>query len=177
MKRRSEAAEEAERQRLLAEAEARAAAEAEAEAARLAEAAAAARDTADAPGSPHSTKEQESGKFRMSMADVLLPLEPNSLPFWFIFDSAPSPKIPFLCISSQVIFPAPSPWYYCPGTLSSMSSSFGISAISYYMNISIHISLSTILMLTMYHLTVFYTTFTDYIYIRSLHAALAIHLC
>lgn len=60
MKRRQEAAEEAERQRLQAEAEARAAAEAEAEAARQAEAAA--RDAADAPGSPHSTKEQESGK-------------------------------------------------------------------------------------------------------------------
>ncbi|XP_062554879.1 spectrin beta chain isoform X1 [Armigeres subalbatus] len=58
MKRRQEAAEEAERQRLQAEAEARAAAEAEAEAARQAEAAA--RDAADAPGSPHSTKEQES---------------------------------------------------------------------------------------------------------------------
>lgn len=60
MKRRQEAAEEAERQRLRAEAEAKAAAEAEAEAARQAEAAA--RDAADAPGSPHSTKEQESGK-------------------------------------------------------------------------------------------------------------------
>lgn len=60
MKRRQEAAEEAERQRLQAEAEARAAAEAEAEAARQAEAAA--RDAADAPGSPHSTKEQESDR-------------------------------------------------------------------------------------------------------------------
>lgn len=63
MKRRQEAAEEAERQRLQAEAEAKAAAEAEAEAARQAEAAA--RDQADAPGSPHSTKELESGKLRL----------------------------------------------------------------------------------------------------------------
>jgi hypothetical protein len=60
MKRRQEAAEEAERQRLQAEQEAKAAAEAEAEAARQAELAAS-RDSADAPGSPRS--EQEAGKF------------------------------------------------------------------------------------------------------------------
>lgn len=48
MKRRQEAAEEAERQRLQAEQDARAAAEAQAEAARLAEA----KDAHDAPGSP-----------------------------------------------------------------------------------------------------------------------------
>lgn len=51
MKRRQEAAEEAERQRLQAEADAKAAAEAQAEAARQAEIA---RDQADAPGSPGS---------------------------------------------------------------------------------------------------------------------------
>lgn len=60
MQRRQEAAEEAERQRLLAEAEIRAAAEAHAEAERQAEAAA--RDMADAPGSPHE-REHESGNF------------------------------------------------------------------------------------------------------------------
>lgn len=54
MKRRQEAAEEAERQRLQAEQEARAAAEAQAEASRLAEA----KDSHDAPGSP----QREQGK-------------------------------------------------------------------------------------------------------------------
>lgn len=60
MKRRQEAAEEAERQRLQFEADAKAAAEAQAEAARQAEAAN--RDSADAPGSPHSSREHEAGK-------------------------------------------------------------------------------------------------------------------
>lgn len=60
MKRRQEAAEEAERQRLQAEADAKAAIEAaEAEKAR---AEAASRDQADAPGSPQSGREHESGK-------------------------------------------------------------------------------------------------------------------
>ena len=60
MKRRQEAAEEAERQRLQAEADARAAAEAQAEAARQADAS---RDSADAPGSPHSSKDNEAGNY------------------------------------------------------------------------------------------------------------------
>lgn len=60
MKRRQEAAEEAERQRLQAEADAKAAAEAQAEAARQAEIA---RDQADAPGSPTSGKDNEAGKY------------------------------------------------------------------------------------------------------------------
>lgn len=58
MKRRQEAAEEAERQRLQAEADAKAAAEAEAEAARQAELAAS-KDSADAPGSPRSEHEAD----------------------------------------------------------------------------------------------------------------------
>lgn len=62
MKRRQEAAEEAERQRLQAQADARAAVEAEAEAARQAEAAA--RDGTDAPGSPHSGREHEDGEWK-----------------------------------------------------------------------------------------------------------------
>jgi spectrin beta len=63
LKRRQEAAEEAERQRLQSEADAKAALEAQAEAARKAEASA--RDQADAGvGSPHSGREHESGKCR-----------------------------------------------------------------------------------------------------------------
>jgi spectrin beta len=61
LKRRQEAAEESERQRLQSEADAKAALEAQAEAARRAEASA--RDQADAGiGSPHSGREHESGK-------------------------------------------------------------------------------------------------------------------
>ncbi|XP_055703671.1 spectrin beta chain isoform X3 [Phlebotomus papatasi] len=60
MKRRQEAAEEAERQRKQAEADARAAEQAQAEAARQAEASA--RDSADAPGSPHSGREHEAAR-------------------------------------------------------------------------------------------------------------------
>lgn len=63
MKRRQEAAEEAERQRLQAEADAKAAAEAEAEAARQADASN--RDSADAPGSPHSSRDHEAGNYRI----------------------------------------------------------------------------------------------------------------
>lgn len=62
MKRRQEAAEEAERQRLQAEADARAAAEAEIEAARQAELSA--RDTSDAPGSP---AKEEAGEYLISI--------------------------------------------------------------------------------------------------------------
>lgn len=60
MKRRQEAAEEAERARHQADEDAKAAAEAEIEAARQAEQA---RDSHDAPGSPHSSREHEAGKF------------------------------------------------------------------------------------------------------------------
>lgn len=77
MKRRQEAAEEAERQRLQAEADAKAVAEAEAEAARQAEAAA--RDAADAPGSP--AKEHESGEFSKIVLHLFpfceIPISPN----------------------------------------------------------------------------------------------------
>lgn len=65
MKRRQEAADEAERQRVQAEADAKAAAEAAAEAARQAEASN--RDSADAPGSPHSSREHEAGKHIISL--------------------------------------------------------------------------------------------------------------
>jgi spectrin beta len=71
MKRRQEAAEEAERQRLQAEAEAKAAAEAEAEAARQAELAAS-KDSADAPGSPHSSREHEADRPSPSGEDGLI---------------------------------------------------------------------------------------------------------
>ena len=60
MKRRQEAAEEAERARHQAVEDAKAAAEAEIEASRQAEMA---RDSHDAPGSPHSSREHEAGKF------------------------------------------------------------------------------------------------------------------
>jgi hypothetical protein len=76
MKRRQEAAEEAERQRLQAEQEAKAAAEAEAEAARQAELAAS-RDSADAPGSPRS--EQEAGKF-YKYRHRIIPIIPMKFP-------------------------------------------------------------------------------------------------
>lgn len=59
MKRRQEAAEEAERARQQADEDAKAAAEAEIEAVRQAELA---RDSHDAPGSPHSSREHEAGK-------------------------------------------------------------------------------------------------------------------
>lgn len=61
MKRRQEAAEESERSRLQAEADAKAAAEAEANAARQAEFSG--RDSNDAPGSPHSSREHEAGMY------------------------------------------------------------------------------------------------------------------
>lgn len=69
MKRRQEAAEEAERQRKQAEADARAAEQAQAEAARQAEASA--RDSADAPGSPHSGREHEAGESRRVLCVVV----------------------------------------------------------------------------------------------------------
>lgn len=65
MKRRQEAAEEAERQRLQAEQEARAAAEAQAEAARQAS-----RDSHDAPGSPQ--REHQSGNLDIARSMELL---------------------------------------------------------------------------------------------------------
>lgn len=61
MKRRQEAAEESERSRLQAEADAKAAAEAEINAARQAEFSG--RDSNDAPGSPHSSREHEAGMY------------------------------------------------------------------------------------------------------------------
>lgn len=61
MKRRQEAAEESERSRLQAEADAKAASEAEANAARQAEFSG--RDSNDAPGSPHSSREHEAGMY------------------------------------------------------------------------------------------------------------------
>lgn len=72
MKRRQEAADEAERQRVQAEADAKAAAEAAAEAARQAEASN--RDSADAPGSPHSSREHEAGKHIISLPFTVYPL-------------------------------------------------------------------------------------------------------
>lgn len=68
MKRRQEAAEEAERQRQQEEAEAKEALEAEARRVQ----ADAQRDTADAPGSPQSGRLNESGKFFLS--SILLQL-------------------------------------------------------------------------------------------------------
>lgn len=72
MKRRQEAADEAERQRVQAEADAKAAAEAAAEAARQAEASN--RDSSDAPGSPHSSREHEAGKHTISLPSSIHPL-------------------------------------------------------------------------------------------------------
>lgn len=81
MKRRQEAAEEAERQRLQAEAEAKAAQEAaEAE---KAKAEAAARDQADAPGSPQSGREHESGEYiniKHNYKILLLPIINQNIP-------------------------------------------------------------------------------------------------
>lgn len=91
MKRRQEAAEEEERQRRQAEADAKAAHEAQIEAERRAELAA--RDTADAPGSPGSNHD-EAGK--SSMLFERLPRHVHLLLFrlWFsfhgIYNSSPS---------------------------------------------------------------------------------------
>lgn len=63
MKRRQEAAEQAERQRLQAEQDARAAAEAQAEAARQSS-----RDSHDAPGSP----QREQGNYKLSITSLFL---------------------------------------------------------------------------------------------------------
>lgn len=91
MKRRQEAAEESERQRLQAEADAKAASEAaEAERAR---AEAAASDQADAPGSPQSGREHESGLCTLKQSDLLIIIIHTTLNYnfknktrlWFVF--------------------------------------------------------------------------------------------
>lgn len=84
MKRRQEAAEEEERQRRQAEADAKAALEAQAEAARRAEASA--RDSADGPGSPLSGRD-EAGKIKsdlMSFTEITTPI------MWSLISLTPS---------------------------------------------------------------------------------------
>lgn len=94
LKKRQDAAEDAERQRLQAEADAKAAAEAEAEAARKAEAAS--RDAADAPGSPHSSRDHEAGKWSAL-------LRANAQPSHH--------HIPYFSIAAPRANPPPSPLY------------------------------------------------------------------